>query len=770
MNYVFRKAAITIMITTVCSLCWAELKRTNFESSEVVEASAQKKLYAPEQLIQRSGTCESSKPSATITQIRTARKAITDSTNSQKLLLSYAHLQKQVMMLRSLGAKNIFDRQVGRASKKTMRACSTSQPGNLFNKSLLNLGQISKSEPEPPSRAQQTLQKRYLLASVEAARLDLQIKDGPFSRSEKQAMKKQRARILAAYPMAVQRYPNTHDLEELIGFSGKLYRSRQTYSRIDDFLFNGTPLEALLLDASSSPVAKLANRLISRDLPPKIAEKMNTSMAASLAKPLRAIGEFCSLSPCHQMGIDRKATADVLSGMPASEQVYGEIAVCNCKLKGGNPSFMPTLAATMAVGGTVTGVLCFLAPPFCPGAVMTLAGATGTAAWSASETAAALYSDLTYADVLKDLPAATAGEWERLNNKNSEHLTELFETAVIGAAGGKAAQLALNKIVKHLPFDRRANPRDLVPEDRIRADDIEQTVNADGKPEYFLKSGNRRTQIRTDVTGYVIAANNDEGRELFSQVLNSGHQTAVMIDVNNLSLINYFDEGSKVGDQYLAAVAKIIAEKSKSLGVPSRWGGDEFVVSLDTTDTKEIMDFQKSIIDGVAESKLAQQIFSNQRRSKSKAFKEVQAANSYDELPENFKKILTENERKYAQENFGCFLQSHLAVEKKGFCDLSALSPSVSIGSSRISADKVEEAIGYADAKAAESKIDLKSRQGQPVKKYTGRESYVPDEASGGPTQRRDIKARTKSLPPETPPNYKPEKFEVEKSKNTINI
>jgi diguanylate cyclase (GGDEF)-like protein/PAS domain S-box-containing protein len=79
-----------------------------------------------------------------------------------------------------------------------------------------------------------------------------------------------------------------------------------------------------------------------------------------------------------------------------------------------------------------------------------------------------------------------------------------------------------------------------------------------------------------------------------------GHQVAVaFIDIDRFKIIND-TLGHAIGDQYLQAIAVRIASVCRNQDILSRWGGDEFVLALDTILTPNtVVDVMRRIIDVV---------------------------------------------------------------------------------------------------------------------------------------------------------------------------
>ena len=275
---------------------------------------------------------------------------------------------------------------------------------------------------------------------------------------------------------------------------------------------------------------------------------------------------------------------------------------------------------------------------------------------------------------------------------------------------------------------------------------VKRKVLPSGEIQYTIQSGQRNEILRLDPSGFAIFANDDHGRTLGNLIIGSGEMSLIMIDVNFLGKINYFENGTIDGDKYLSSVAQVISEVVGDLGIPMRWGGDEFVIAVKSMDVDVVKALQKKIIDNVSDHIVAKSIFQRELDTKYAMYKLVQSSKNYDGLPARFKETLIPREQAFAQSDFTNFLAQHRKVDGKAIYDAQAILPSVSIGSALVGESNVDVALQKAEQIAERSKVLYKTELGIDVSKYLGRDLYLPDEPESKTS--RNLNARPESMEP----------------------
>jgi|GEM_PF-4040597 len=275
---------------------------------------------------------------------------------------------------------------------------------------------------------------------------------------------------------------------------------------------------------------------------------------------------------------------------------------------------------------------------------------------------------------------------------------------------------------------------------------IVRSVSEDGQVSYVVQWAQNARPLRMDPTGNTVIANDQVGRSLGEYVLSAGGMSLMMIDVNFLGQINYFENGTQDGDAYLASVSNVIVDIVGDQGIPMRWGGDEFVIAIKTKNTEFLKDLQQQIIDGVSDDPAANSIFNREMDLLRKQHRLVQESQSFEDLPVQFIEKLDPGELSFAQSDFAHFLKIHQMINGKALYEAEAYKPSVSIGSAVVGEGNVQTGLSMAESIAERSKVILKITLGMSVKKYTGRDRFLPPQEQE--SQVRDLKARTLSMEP----------------------
>lgn len=672
---------------------------------------------------------------------------------------------QQVALLESIGGHTIMaNPHLKRAWQPANQSCKSKQLNNFLN---------VRSEKAPVNS---DLQKRYLAAQVEAKRIGLVLADNlyltlPNADAEKKKLIKRLEKIQKYYPLAGTPYPSQKQLQVEFDIYQDITRSRLSHEDIDDYLFpdpNTNKFKSIQSSKNAGGAAEFINKLIEKDkLPEHITKSMISSMATNLKTVGQALEKFCSLDPCETIKLDLSTMTEITNQLSQEQSQEMLKATCDCEIgkKSIDKILMDAFTAGGAAGSAVGAIGCvgslfFTAiggAAICPVALGT---GTATSVWATANTLQSieeLSTENNYKDILSALPGTQTQDLQRINQRISKLKTEVGLDLLIAAGGtiggGYAARgIAVYagpamKSLKSVLGRQPQVPRGLQYISNVSDRAITRSTK-EGKVTYQIVNKNGQVEdLRMDVTGQAINAQDPKVREFAKQHMAAGDKTVVFVDVNNLGKVNYFADGTRVGDDYLASVAEAVQKNIGDNGVVYRWGGDEFVVVMNSTDGPQIQRTLTNTVNDVFDSPKARQLFRDEKLIRSANFRAVQRADRFEDLPSDFVSTLQPQELEFAKTDFSAFKNIHFKVEANGLYELASLRPTVSIGSAVVNGRAPERVLEIAEAQAATTKVNYKRKLGQDTQKYEGRKPYLPERHQGRTP--RQLNARPEVLWPD---------------------
>lgn len=165
----------------------------------------------------------------------------------------------------------------------------------------------------------------------------------------------------------------------------------------------------------------------------------------------------------------------------------------------------------------------------------------------------------------------------------------------------------------------------------LRAGDVNVTTRVDaisGETRYFLeehatvhgKRVSERTEIPRDAKTGAFDSNTIPGKKLASAVAGAANgKFMVFGDVMDLGKTNYFKGGTQAGDKYLSHIAAALRNSMRNGDLIFKNGGDELVVILQSHDPAAVIAFQKRVQSAIANDKVLQQLFRDERVAAARA-------------------------------------------------------------------------------------------------------------------------------------------------------
>lgn len=232
----------------------------------------------------------------------------------------------------------------------------------------------------------------------------------------------------------------------------------------------------------------------------------------------------------------------------------------------------------------------------------------------------------------------------------------------------------------------------------------------------------------------------------------------IFIDVNDLSKVNYFQDGFNDGNAYISAVGRILKNSLRQGDSFLRIGGDEFVLIVDGLSSDDVVSLSQRLISAVASDPNAWAVFQKQWAFIEGRIQELSRARSMNDLSEETRSLIyTHKEdlkmkaesRGRPVERFEDFKADALEVLRSWFEKQKVkLAPNVSIGSTFIrSDDSLEQALDRASCNANVCKREHKEALGADAEKYGGvseNEELLAQHARNG----------SRPLPRVLPPDY----------------
>lgn len=243
---------------------------------------------------------------------------------------------------------------------------------------------------------------------------------------------------------------------------------------------------------------------------------------------------------------------------------------------------------------------------------------------------------------------------------------------------------------------------------------------------YLISSSDDNlSTLRKDATGLVISAQNAELRNTILNILESsrGQNSVIFADVNHLGLVNYFQGGSQSGDTYITAVAEALVNAAGDRGFVFRWGGDEFVIILSTTEAQVLQQFSANIAAQMSDSRgPAARVFHVQAQAMAQEYKSIMRARSFDEVPVHVWRKFYPQEIQMAQRDFSQFQRDYEPMAVQRMRQSRLRRPSVSLGAARNLGASV---MALAEQAAEAAKKTYRQQMGlfSDLEKYLGRPS-----------------------------------------------
>jgi GGDEF domain-containing protein len=676
----------------------------------------------------------------------------------------------QANMMRAKGLLQGTDLKSSDPAFQKMKTSCSRYP---FQKAIMDKAGAALDGGSTPTSsgtpAAQDLQKRFLAAVIEANRITrLLSTQTSYHGNEEQELKDRLEKIKKIYPMAMIEFKeddSRHMTDVMkasytqgVGGDYDPVFSRRTHDNIDDYLFpdaNGK-YKAIPQQAGSPHSAVGFMNYLQRSgaLPQEISAMLSKTLASGFQPVMEALGKVCGLDPCQTLKVNPSLLVEMLNQIsePGQSKTLNTLCLCNFGKEG---KIIPELASTGAAVGAIGAVgACLLANVACGAAIVLgiVTSAYGTV--NTYDNLSNLNSNRQLSSIANELPTTTAADRALFANYERNIYNSLAIDAATGVAGlgltkvasvamkTEAAQIAANKLKalfgkSEKPPLINAGGSGLVPAGHEVVSEfgqsartaITKSVGPDGKISYSLvdKAGTVRP-LGMDPSGYAIVGSDDFGRSIASLDMQAPGKSVIFVDVNHLGLVNYYNGGTAAGDAYLASVAKTISNSLGNRGTLYRWGGDEFVVVMNSTDPAVIKSTGEAIVAGVDTHQPIRDLFSASAPQAKATYDAVMAAKKFEQLSPDFIANLDGPEAAMARTNFTLFQERFSLKEMKAMYQRQAIQPSVSIGSTIVNNKSAQEAMAFAEDQAKKVKIAYKDALGLDTAKYRGRESYMPED------------------------------------------
>jgi GGDEF domain-containing protein len=717
--------------------------------------------------------------------------AILQPVSTEIIAKTSTFLLSQANMMRSKGLLQGTDLKSSDPEFQKMKSSCSKYPfqKKIMDKTAANLDSLNTPRASGTTEAID-LQKRYLAATMEANRIYRLLSSATsFRGNEQKELRARWEKIKKTYPMATAQFDDNdsyHIVDQMKDSYSKGVKgnfnpiySRVTHKNIDDYLFPDasgkfkTVPEDKGPDNQGSPHSAVGfiNYLSSSKsaLPPSVQKDLSKTLSSGFKPVMEALGQVCQLDPCQTVKINPSLLVDMLNQIPEPGQSKTLKTLCLCEF-GKNGKIVPELAtATAAIGAIGAAGLCLLSNIGCGAAIVMGIVSSSYAGVNTYDNLRNLTASNHLSSIAAELPTTTAADKAAFAKYENEIYADLAldgAIGVTGAAAGKlagialqsqAAKIAATKLrslfksgdssiaaIKHVPM-APAGHQVVSQFGDSAGTAITKSVGADGKLSYNIIIADKVRPLGMDPSGYAVSANSDFVRNIANLDIQSPNKSVIFVDVNYLGKVNYSAKGSAAGDEYLAAVAKTISDQVGNKGTVYRWGGDEFMVVLNSTDPTVIKGTSQAIVTGVDTHSGARALFNDENRMVQDTFQSVKRANSYNDLSPDFIDTLSPAEKTFASTRFSEFKERFDVVTAKRLYESQAMQPSVSIGSSIVGSKTAQEAIAQADAQAARVKTTYKEAMGLDVSKYNGRGTYLPDEMTMRP---RDLTVKPVVLDP----------------------
>lgn len=228
-------------------------------------------------------------------------------------------------------------------------------------------------------------------------------------------------------------------------------------------------------------------------------------------------------------------------------------------------------------------------------------------------------------------------------------------------------------------------------------------------------------EIPMDAKTQAIDSNTQVGREVLESVVleQQGRGSLLFVDVNHLGRVNYFERGTRGGDEYLEAVANSLRASLRPGDMVFKNGGDELVIVLANNNPAEIQQISQRMIDAVAENPTVRDLFRREVTIIRDRYRGLNGANSVEEIPDAMRQTMSASEIQRAAGDFATYKREQLATYLEALQNQATYRGSVSLGSSLIRhGEAVGEPLARAEAQASQVKVAYKGALGHDVDKY----------------------------------------------------
>jgi GGDEF domain-containing protein len=138
----------------------------------------------------------------------------------------------------------------------------------------------------------------------------------------------------------------------------------------------------------------------------------------------------------------------------------------------------------------------------------------------------------------------------------------------------------------------------------------------------------------------LLDGNTARSREFLEAVIKERKNTGIIwLDMPALGKVNYFEGGTKIGDQYLEAAGKAIKSALRKDSVGFKYKGSEFILEVGQLDKKALEIVQARVKNALANSQEIKDIFNNQQRFLEGELAKNPGSKELLEKLEQFKKV-----------------------------------------------------------------------------------------------------------------------------------
>lgn len=114
-------------------------------------------------------------------------------------------------------------------------------------------------------------------------------------------------------------------------------------------------------------------------------------------------------------------------------------------------------------------------------------------------------------------------------------------------------------------------------------------------------------------TGLLDGVHPESQKLIMDHFLSNSNGVLIMPKLKSLRYLNYFQSGTKAGDQMLEAVAEIVKKQTRSSDLSFKMGGADFLMSVDRSAAKEFSRVQKRINEEIMKSDKVQNVLRQEK-------------------------------------------------------------------------------------------------------------------------------------------------------------